>query len=524
MFASTAAQVVDQSKGRSRRGGGFSVAGRRAWRAGALSAAAVLVGVAALPAAASAQVSLFGPTSYELGAGTAPTSVAVDDFNGVYGDVDLAVANQGTDNVSLLLGNGNGGFDKPPFGTPRTVAVGDAPSAVAAGEFNHNAKRDLAVVNGGSNNVSVLLGNGNAGFSLASTVGVGNAPSSVAVGYFNQDGHPDLAVANGGDGTVSVLAGDENGGFSLASTANVGSNPSSVAVGDFDGRNGPDLAVANRGSTYVSVLLNQGNGSFNQGSNVTLSDYNPTSVAVGDFDGRNGPDLAIAKTGFWGQVSVALGNGNGSFGSATLYWQGEYQVVPNSVAVADFNGDDKPDVGFDDGSSNVRVLLNNFGGSGGVNFYKAASRTVAGGPNSLAVGDFGSDSDADLAVANQGSNNVDRSEHAARRGRTRRAGQRHGPRPRRADGCSGVGAGTRGGLHAEPRRLLPVQAQRRLQRQRLVQLHGLGRPRRLERGHRHAHRQAGRLSNRHQRSTRAALGRPFVVLGGDEPDVEEPTT
>ena len=406
MFASTAAQVVDQSKGRSRRGGGFSVAGRRAWRAGARSAAAVLVGVAALPAAASAQVSLFGPTSYELGAGTAPTSVAVDDFNGVYGDVDLAVANQGTDNVSLLLGNGNGGFDKPPFGTPRTVAVGDAPSAVAAGEFNHNAKRDLAVVNGGSNNVSVLLGNGNAGFSLASTVGVGNAPSSVAVGYFNQDGHPDLAVANGGDGTVSVLAGDENGGFSLASTANVGSNPSSVAVGDFDGRNGPDLAVANRGSTYVSVLLNQGNGSFNQGSNVTLSDYNPTSVAVGDFDGRNGPDLAIAKTGFWGQVSVALGNGNGSFGSATLYWQGEYQVVPNSVAVADFNGDDKPDVGFDDGSSNVRVLLNNFGGSGGVNFYKAASRTVAGGPNSLAVGDFGSDSDADLAVANQGSHNV----------------------------------------------------------------------------------------------------------------------
>jgi hypothetical protein len=76
---------------------------------------------------------------------------------------------------------------------------------VAVGDFDGDGKPDLAVANFGSNNVSVLLGNGDGSFQAAQNFGVGSSPYSVAVGDFNGDGVQDLAVANSGSNNVSVL-------------------------------------------------------------------------------------------------------------------------------------------------------------------------------------------------------------------------------------------------------------------------------------------------------------------------------
>jgi hypothetical protein len=128
---------------------------------------------------------------------------------------------------------------------------------VAVGDFNRDGIPDLAVANAGNNSVSVLLGNGSGGFGAATSYPVGSAPVSVAVGDFNHDGIPDLAVANANSNTVSVLLGNGSGGFGAATSYPVGSDPFSVAVGDFNRDGIPDLAVANQGSNTVSVLLNQ---------------------------------------------------------------------------------------------------------------------------------------------------------------------------------------------------------------------------------------------------------------------------
>ncbi|TAK07289.1 VCBS repeat-containing protein, partial [bacterium] len=117
--------------------------------------------------------------------------------------------------------------------------------------------QDLAVANSGSNDVTVLLGDGLGGFTPApgSPFGVGTGPASVAVGDFNGDGFQDLAVANSGSNTVYILLGNGTGSFIAGANFPVGTNPRSVAVGDFNGDLIQDLAVANQGSNDVSVVL-----------------------------------------------------------------------------------------------------------------------------------------------------------------------------------------------------------------------------------------------------------------------------
>ena len=335
--------------------------------------------------------------------------MAVGDFNGD-GVPDLAVANTGSNNVSVLLGNGDGSFQ-----AAESFPVATGPSSVVVGDFNGDGKLDLAVTTeAGSpapplptDTVSVLLGNGDGTFqeardSAVSTVG----PSSVAVGDFNGDGVPDLAVvgANG----VSVLLGHGDGTFEtgLAFAA-----PGvSVVVDDVDGDGVPDLAVA--GVQGVSVLVGHGDGTFQAARNFAASDGRvPYSVAVGDFNGDGVLDLAVASaaptliTGTApGTVSVLLGNDNGTFQAALNVAVG---MDPRFVAVGDFNGDGAPDlVVAEDGgyTCSQRSCVSNPGvvsvllGNGDGTFQGVKSLAAGPNPRSVAVGDFNGDGVLDLAV------------------------------------------------------------------------------------------------------------------------------
>src|SRR6266436_5402770 len=195
----------------------------------------------AFPSAASAQTVSF-IARRDFTAGYDPISVAVGDFNGD-GVPDLVVADRVSNNVSVLLGNGDGTFQ-----TPVAFATGTRPQSVAVGDFNGDGKLDLVVANEGSNNVSVLLGNGDGAFQAAQNFPAGTNPQSVAVGDFNGDGKLDLAVANEGSGDVSVLLGNGDGTFQAALAFAAGDIPQSVAVGDFNGDGKLDLA---RWPTFV---------------------------------------------------------------------------------------------------------------------------------------------------------------------------------------------------------------------------------------------------------------------------------
>ncbi len=115
----------------------------------------------------------------------------------------------------------------------------------------------------------------------------GDGPSFVAVGDLDGVNGPDLAVANYDSDDVSVLLNQGDATFAAAAAYDAGDGPSSVAVGDLDGVNGPDLAVANITSDDVSVLLNQGDGTFAAAVAYAAGDE-PSSVAIGDLDGVNG--------------------------------------------------------------------------------------------------------------------------------------------------------------------------------------------------------------------------------------------
>jgi len=239
------------------------------------------------------------------GNGRSPDGITVGDFNGD-GKLDIAFANE-DNTVSVLLGTGNGGFTNVP-GSPFTVGGGT--TGVAVGDFNGDGKPDLAVTNATSNNVSVLLGTGNGSFTNApgSPFAVGLTPVRIAVGDFNGDSKLDLVVGNANGNSVSVLLGTGNGSFINApGSPFAASNPDGIAVADFNGDGKLDLVVANAvANNTVSVLLGNGNGTFTAapGSPFAVGG-NPQGVAAADFNGDGKPDIAVLN-GDDSTVSVLL--------------------------------------------------------------------------------------------------------------------------------------------------------------------------------------------------------------------------
>jgi hypothetical protein len=372
-------------------------------------AVALLVGAAQAPPAAALS---FAPHVEHPVGGASPYFIAVGDVN-ANGKADMVTANAnvGNNSVSVLLGDGSGGFALGP-GSP--VAVGLQPEAVAIGEFNSDGNADLATADTGANTVSVLLGNGLGGFAPAvppayataggptaivvadfngdtfadvatannagnATVLLGNgagvfapapgspfatgaAPMGLVAGDFNGDTFVDLATANQGANTVSVLLGNGLGAFGPPLASPTGNAPFDIATADFDSDGRLDLATNNLGTNTVSALLNTSvGGLLSFAPNVdTFAGAMPWGLAAADFDGDGRPDLATV-TGwlpFSSDATVLLGDGLGGFPTVATFDTPDYQAM--SIAAGDFNGG-KPDLvvgNFLVGANSVSVLRN----------------------------------------------------------------------------------------------------------------------------------------------------------------------
>ena len=295
--------------------------------------------------------------------GASPYSIVVGDFN-EDGVPDIATANGGDNTVSVLLGNStnfSGAFGfAAAAGSP--FAVGAVPVSIAIADFNGDGVQDLAVSNFTDSTVTVLLGNGSGGFTVAtnSPFPVGTSPASVTVGDFNGDGIADLATANFGSNNVTVLLGNGTGGFGAPTAFGAGAGTFAVTVGDFNGDGKSDLAAANYTDNTVTVLLGDGTGGFTASATSPFAvGSEPYSLAVGDLDGDGNQDLAIANSSD-STVTVLLGNGAGGFTAAVAPVGGAYTVGanPGSVVVADLNGDGLLDlVTANGGDSTATVLL-----------------------------------------------------------------------------------------------------------------------------------------------------------------------
>jgi hypothetical protein len=306
--------------------------------------------------------------SYALS--TQPNAILAGDFTGD-GRLDLAVVSIGT---QLLVGNGDGTFQ--PAVTVSTLEDDD----LVAGDFNGDRRLDLAVVGyeNGSEAISVLLGNGNGTFQSPEQNAVGSGASAIVAGDFTGDGRTDLATADFFSNTVSVLLGNGDGTFQPAREYSVGRSPISIVAGDFNGDGRIDIAVSD--SDGVQVLLGNGDGTFQPATTVAAGIIG--SLVDGDFNGDGKLDLAVA-VGF--AVDVLLGNGDGTFQPAQAYTVADRTVA---IVAGEFEGGGRVDlatagsglVGFGE----VSVLLGNGDGT----FQPAKTFAVGTYPVSLVAGSF----------------------------------------------------------------------------------------------------------------------------------------
>ena len=334
--------------------------------------------------------------------GTNAHGVSAADLNGD-GRIDLAVANSGSNTVSVLLGNGNGTF------TPAVnFGVGSQSKSVFAADLNGDGRPDLLTANQLSNDISVLINTGNGTFAPSVSYAGPIGAHEVVAADVDGDGDIDIAATGWGGTIVRVLRNNGNGTFANPADYTVGNTPHSLQLVDFNGDGRPDLAVANQSSSTVSILLNTGTGTFANAVSYSVG-ARPHSVRAADLNGDGRIDLATANESA-NSVSVLMGNGNGTFATAVSYATGS---VPKGVAIGDVNGDGTPDLltantagNYPDnnnpGGNTISVLLGNGNGT----FSAPVSYTTGRTPFSLTLADFNSDGRLDVASANWHTNDV----------------------------------------------------------------------------------------------------------------------
>jgi len=266
--------------------------------------------------------------NYPVGEG--PVSVAMGDFNGDK-IPDLVVVNESANNVSILLGNGDGTFRTA---VEYPTGVGGNPLSVVVGDFTGNGTLDLAVADFQTQEVSILLGIGDGTFKAAKTYPTGANPYSVVTADFNGDGVPDLAVTSTGN-VVSLLLGNGDGSFSapvtpLPSLFGVGTLAYTAVVGDFNGDGAVDLAVTNgsNGSTVnsntVSILLNT-EGTTIRAESVPNSSFFGQPVTITTQVAASVVDNLPVPTG-----TITIKNGSTTVASGSLT---AGQVILNTSAL-----------------------------------------------------------------------------------------------------------------------------------------------------------------------------------------------
>ena len=335
--------------------------------------------------------------------------LALGDFNSD-GKLDVATADYGLNNVTILLGNGNGTFK-----SPAQVALANGQSVQPwrlRRPMSTKTAYWISLRQFRDDNVSVLGQRGT--FSLSASYGTGTgatSPRNVALGDVNRDGNVDIVAANCGLGTagLAVLLGSGNGSFGPATTygTTIGA-VKGLALGDINQDGYPDAVISSGTAGQVAILLGSPAGTFGSGVTYgTPSGSSNSAIAVGylNVDGLLNivtPDKGLPLISTLG----TLGGAAYSVGTETNYSAGSGIVTLQSAAYGDFNKDGFQDIAaVDSNTSHAFIWLGN--SSGALTLIGTTPGTGAGtGPVYVAVGDVNHDGSLDLVTANSTGNSI----------------------------------------------------------------------------------------------------------------------
>jgi hypothetical protein len=328
-------------------------------------------------------------------------SVVVGDLNG-NGRPDIVTVNE-DETVSVFIAKPSGGFGA------RADYLGAGHAAEAAiADLNGDGYADVAVADA-DGFVTVLLNRGDGVLSAKRDYDAGTGrPVSIAAADLDGDRAPDLVTANPEEGTISVLLSNRDGTFGAAHVYPIGArgDEGSVAVGDLDGDGKLDVVTGDGefglDAGFVSVLLNRGDGTFQVAQ--VYDAQGADSVALGDLNGDGKLDVAVTGANYGSGVAVLLNRGDGSLQARRVYpvlKTPDGPGGPQSIAIADLNGDGKADLVTANSDHHVSLLLND----GTAAFHRSIDLgtgkcdTVFESDHGLAAGDLNGDGRADFAVA-----------------------------------------------------------------------------------------------------------------------------